>query len=83
MKATQQTAASDVWANLEVPTSDLTYMAGIALDLAWDLLDGETKKDPDSDVIIRLSIRQHEQLLFAIMKIHDMAMAIETIHEAQ
>jgi hypothetical protein len=79
----QQTAASDVWANLEVSISDLTYMAGIALDLALDLLDGETKKDPDSDVIIRLSIRQHEQLLFTIMKIHDMAMAIETIHEAQ
>ena len=72
-----------MWANLEVPISDLTYMAGIALDLAWDLLDGETKKDPDSNVIIRLSIRQHEQLLFAIMKIDDMAMAIETIHEAQ
>jgi hypothetical protein len=83
MKPTQQTAAIDVWANLEVPISDLTYVAGIARDLALDLLDGETKKDPDSNVIIRLSIRQHEQLLFAIMKTHDTAMAIETIHEAQ
>jgi hypothetical protein len=46
MKATQQTAANDVWANLEVPISDLTHMAGIALDLAWDLLDGETKRIP-------------------------------------
>jgi hypothetical protein len=70
------------WSDLEVPIRDLTYMAGIARDLAWDLLDGETLKDPEKEVTVRMSIRRHEQLLFAIMKTHDMAEELEKEYHA-
>jgi hypothetical protein len=52
--------------DLEMPIRDVTYMAGIARDLAWDLLNGETPKTDGADVIIRMSNWQHDQLLFAI-----------------
>jgi hypothetical protein len=64
--------------DLEEPIRDLTYMAGIARDMAYELLDIEgpiTK--PDSDVIIRMSKRQHEQFFFAIDNVHDRAIALD------
>jgi hypothetical protein len=47
------------------------------------LLDLETIKKPDSDVIIRMSIRQHEQLFFAIERSHDMALDLEKTYHAK
>jgi|HubBroStandDraft_6_1064221.scaffolds.fasta_scaffold4515556_1 hypothetical protein len=80
-------AASDrigrTYLDLEVPIREVTYMAGIARDLAYELLDLETIKKPDSDVIIRMSIRQHEQLFFAIERSHDMALDLEKTYHAK
>ena len=58
-------------------------MAGIARDLAYELLDVETLKKPNSDVVIRMSIRQHEQLFFAIEDVYDRASAIEKLYQAE
>jgi hypothetical protein len=69
--------------DLEVPIRDLTYMAGIAHDLAYELLDVETRKNPDSDVVIRMSKRQHEQLFFAIDNVLSRASALERIYHAK
>jgi hypothetical protein len=57
-------------------------MAGIVRDLAYELLDVETRKKPDSDVIIRMSIRQHEQLFFAIEDVLDRAQDLEKLDHA-
>jgi hypothetical protein len=69
--------------DLEVPIRDVTYMAGIARDLAWDLLNGETPKTDGADVIIRMSNRQHDQLLFAIERSHDMALDLEKTYHGR
>ena len=58
-------------------------MAGIAFDVAYELLDIETLKNPDSDVVIRMSKRQYEQLFFAIDNVHGRAMALEGAYQAQ
>ena len=58
-------------------------MAGIARDLAYELLDVETIKKPDSDVIIRMSKRQHEQLFFAIERSHDMALDLDNLYHGR
>ena len=52
-------------------------------DLAYELLDVETLKKPNSDVVIRMSIRQHEQLFFAIEDVYDRASAIEKLYQAE
>jgi hypothetical protein len=57
-------------------------MAGIARDLAYELLDVETRKNPDSDVVIRMSKRQYEQLFLAIEDVHDRASALEKLYHA-
>jgi hypothetical protein len=71
------------WFDLEEPIRYLTYMSGIARDLAYELLDVETLKKPDSDVVIRMSQRQHEQLFFAIDNVHDRAEALEKTYYAK
>ena len=53
-------------------------MAGIARDLAYDLLDIE--KPETDEVIIRMSKRQHEQLFFAIQNAHNRAENLEKIY---
>jgi hypothetical protein len=65
------------WFDLEEPIRDLTYMAGIARDLAYELLNIEARKNPDSDVVIRMSERDQEQFFFAIDNVYDRAKAIE------
>ena len=55
-------------------------MAGIARDLAYELLDVETRKNPGSDVVIRMSIRQYEQFSFAIDDVHGRASALEKLY---
>ena len=48
----------------------------------WELLDCETPtKDGNGDVIIRMSARQHEQLITA--KAHDMAEDLEKAYHAR
>jgi hypothetical protein len=69
--------------DLEVPIRDVTFMAGIVRDLAWDLLNGETPKTDGADVIIRMSNRQHDQLLFAIERSHDMALDLEKTYHGR
>jgi hypothetical protein len=55
--------------DLEVPLRDLAYMAGIARDLSWELLDGETRKKPDEYVVLRLLPRQHEHFCFQSIRL--------------
>jgi hypothetical protein len=52
-------------------------------DLAWDLLNGETPKTDGADVIIRMSNRQHDQLLFAIKDVHDRAEALDNLYHGR
>ena len=49
------------------PMREVTYMAGIARDLAWELLEGDVRIEGDSDVIVLMSKWCHEQLLFALI----------------
>jgi hypothetical protein len=74
---------NEAYLDLEVPIREVTFMAGIARDLAYELLDVETRKNPDSDVVIRMSIRQHEQLFFAIEDVHNRAEALEKRYQAK
>jgi hypothetical protein len=81
-QASSSRSDSKSYLDLEVPIRDVTYMAGIVRDLAYELLDVETRKKPDSDVIIRMSIRQHEQLFFAIEDVLDRAQDLEKLDHA-
>jgi hypothetical protein len=74
---------SKSYLDLEVPIRDVTYMAGIVRDLAYELLDVESRKKPDSDVVIRMSQRGHEQLFFAISDVLDRARELEKLYHAQ
>jgi hypothetical protein len=53
------------WSDLEVPLRDLAYMAGIARDIAYELLDLEVTRRAmrtvDDEVAIRMSEREYEQ----------------------
>jgi hypothetical protein len=69
--------------DLEVPIREVTFMAGIARDLAYELLDVETRKNPDSYVVIRMSIRQYEQFSFAIDDVHGRASALEKLYHGK
>ncbi len=79
---TEQTKSSwdacSAYLGLEEPIREIRYMAGIARDLAYDLLDIE--KPETDEVIIRMSKRQHEQLFFAIQNAHNRAENLEKIY---
>jgi hypothetical protein len=63
--------------DLEEPVRDLSYMAGIAERLAWELLDGDRSREmARDDVIIRARARDIERAIFAIQKASDMAQAL-------
>ncbi len=78
--------ADEAWSDLEVPLRDLTYMAGIARDIAYEVLDLECtrgrRKGDDEQEIIRMSKREFEQFFFAISKTHDMAEELERRYHA-
>jgi hypothetical protein len=67
--------------NLEEPIYELTFMTGIARDLAYELLDVE--KPSSEEVVLRLSKREHAQLFFAIRRAHDMAEELEALYYRQ
>ena len=67
--------------NLEEPVYELTFMTGIARDLAYEVLDVE--KPSSEEVVLRLSKRQHAQLFFAIRRAHDMAEELEALYYRQ
>jgi hypothetical protein len=86
MSDTANSASSDRERNyldLEVPIREITFMAGIARDLAWELLEVEVRRADDTDVTIRMSKRCHEQLLFALDNAHDRAEAVERLYHAK
>jgi hypothetical protein len=87
MTDTTNSAASDsvdrTYLDLEQPIREATFMAGIARDLAWELLEGEVRRADDSDVTIHMSKRCHEQLLFALENAHDRALALEKNYHAK
>jgi hypothetical protein len=83
VSAAQQTTSRQSYLDLEVPIRNATYMAGIVRDLAYELLDVETPKKDDEDVIIRMSKRDHEQLFFAIEDVHDRAQDLEKVYHAE
>ena len=64
--------------DLETPIREAALMAGIAHDLAYELLDVETPKN--DEVLVRMSKRQYEQLWFAIEKVHYMTVELEKIY---
>jgi hypothetical protein len=76
--------AEEAWSDLRVPLRDLTYMAGIARDLAYELLDLEvvrrTTRMVDGEVTIRMSEREYEQFFFAVSDVFDGARAIEKLY---
>jgi hypothetical protein len=51
-------------------------MAGIARDLAYELLDVEGERKEEE--IIRMSKREYEQSFFAIENVHERAEALES-----
>ncbi len=68
--------------DLEVPIREVSFMTGIASDLAWDLI-GENLKREGDDVIIRMSHREYEQLLFALDRSRDMAVSLDKLYLAK
>jgi hypothetical protein len=70
-----------------VPILEVTYMAGIARDLAYELLDLEATRRIRSgngeEEIIRMSKREFEQFYFAIENVHDRAEALEKLLHAK
>jgi hypothetical protein len=61
-------------------------MAGIARDLAYELLDLEltrARKGDGENEIIRMSKRECEQFFFAISDVHDRAEALEKLYHAK
>ena len=77
--ASQQTTQKDYF-DLEEPLRDLTHMAGIAHDLAYELLEVERPKKDDEYVVLRLLPRQYEQLFFAIDNVYDRAKDVEKLY---
>jgi hypothetical protein len=68
---------------VEEPILGVTFMAGIARDLAYELLDVETPKKDDEDIVIRMTKRAYQQFFFAIEDVHDRALAIEKNYHAK
>jgi hypothetical protein len=66
---------------LEVPIREVTFMAGIARDLAYELLDVEGERKEEE--IIRMSKREYEQFFFAIENVHDRGEALEKLYHAE
>jgi hypothetical protein len=88
--ATKEAPQVDVGHNreyldLEVPIREVTCMAGIARDLAYELLDLECKRkrNEDDEDIIRMSKRECEQFFFAIEDVHDRAEALKKLYYAE
>ena len=85
--AAQQKSDSKSYLDLEVPIREVTFMAGIARDLAYELLDLEmtrrTQRGGGEDEIIRMSKREYEQFYFAIENVHDRAEALEKLYHAK
>jgi hypothetical protein len=69
---------------LEEPIREVTFMAGIARDLAYELLDLEmtrrTQRGDGEDKIIRMSKREYEQFFFAIENVLDRAEGLEKLY---
>jgi hypothetical protein len=85
-RATSSGSDSKSYLDLEVPIREVTFMAGIARDLAYELLDLEgtrTRKGDGEDVIVRMSKREYEQFFFAIDDVHDRASALEKLYHAK
>jgi hypothetical protein len=76
-----------LYLDLEVPLRDLTYMAGIARDIAYELLDLQVTRTgtrmADGEVTLRMSEREYEQFFFAISDVHDRAESLEKTYQAQ
>jgi hypothetical protein len=91
MTETEQTTrrwdAGKAWSDLEGPLRDLAYMAGIARDIAYELLDLEvTRRETrtaDGEVTIRMSEREYEQFFFAISDVHDRAESLERVYHTK
>ena len=67
--------------HLEEPIYEQAFMAGIAHDLAYELLGLET---PDSEeIVLRLSKRQRGQLFYAIDRVFTMAKELEALYYRQ
>jgi hypothetical protein len=66
---------------LEEPIRGVTFMAGIARDLAYELLDVEGERKEEE--IIRMSKREYEQFFFAIENVHERAEALEKLYQAK
>jgi hypothetical protein len=69
---------------LEEPIREVTFMAGIARDLAYELFDLEmtrrTQRGDGEDKIIRMSKREYEQFFFAIENVLDRAEGLEKLY---
>ena len=75
---------SKSYLDLEVTILEIKFMAGIARDLAYELLDLEgsrrTLKEDGEERIVRMSKREFEQFYFAIENVHDRAEALEKLY---
>jgi hypothetical protein len=73
--------------DLEEPIREVAWMAGIARDLAYELLDLEmtrrTQKERGEEEIIRMSKREYEQFFFAIENVLDRAEALDKLYQAK
>jgi hypothetical protein len=90
MTETEQTTrrwdAGKAWSDLEAPLRDLTYMAGIARDIAYELLDLESMRQTqkvDGEVTLRMSEREYEQFFFAISDVHDRVESLERVYHTK
>jgi hypothetical protein len=85
-QTTKKWDAHAAWSDLEVPIREVTFMAGIARDLAYELLDLEltrAQKGDGENEIIRMSKRECEQFFFAISNVHDRAEDLEKSYHAK
>src|ERR1700677_4797754 len=75
---------SKSYLDFEVPIREVAFMAGIARDLAYELLDLEmtrrTQKGRGEEDTIRMSKREYEQFFFAIENTLDRAEALEKLY---
>jgi hypothetical protein len=74
------------WFDLEEPIREVTFMARIVHDLAYELLDLEltrARKGDGENEIITMSKRECEQFFFAISDVHDRAEALEKLYHAK
>ena len=73
--------------DLEEPIREVAWMAGIARDLAYELLDLEmtrrTQKERGEEEIIRMSKREYEQFFFAIANVLGRAEALDNLYHGR